>query len=233
MKTYISTLMIAALISVFPLFAAAQNSIDVDGIDVRLPNLNNANDQQLLQQRAKECVRQMNTYISSMTKKQSRDNNGELHPTLQDRQDSKMAALELFLENGDSIMLSNGVKGAPALMETTSRNSSGRVISTTRPVKIYFKRLIDLIIGGKYTDVTITSTDIENMDVTNIVQVGNRYQCVVTYTQDFIGRRGEISAYADRTKKQIVVWFVFYDSPWGREIVPRLGDISCKETQRL
>lgn len=231
MKTIIWILVMAAAFS-FPSFSAAQ-TMNVDGIEVRLPDLKNPDDQRLLQQRAKECVRQMNTYITSMTMKSARDDNGKMRPTLQDRNDCRAAALELFLENGDSIRLSNGVMCSPALMETTSVNSLGRVIATTRPVKVYFSRLIDMITRGKYTDVSITSSDIESMYVTNIQKVGDRYQCVVTYTQDFIGKRGEIKAYADHTKKQIVVWFVYYDSPWGKEIVPRLGDISCKETQRL
>lgn len=224
-------------IAVAILFALAMASthiasaqIVVDGITVQLPDLNNPVHQELLKQRAKECVRQMNTYITSMTKKSVRDGNGEMHPSVQDRNEFRRAALELFLENGDSITLSNGVKGAPALMETSNVRTG---FVNKRPVKDYFQRLINLITRGTYTEVTITSTDIENMDATNIVKVGDRYQCVVTYYQDFIGRRGEISAYADRTKKQIVVWFVPYHSPYGDEVVPRLGDVSAKETTRL
>lgn len=227
-KTSIAAAIIIALVVALPQIAAAQ--ITVDGITVQLPDLNNPAHQELLKQRAKECVRQMNTYITSMTKKSERDVNGEMHPTAQDRNDFRQAALELFLENGDSITLSNGVKGAPALMET-SNVKTGFVNS--RPVKDYFQRLINYIVRGTYTEVTITSTEIENMDATNIVKVGDRYQCVVTYYQDFIGRRGEIRAYADRTKKQIVVWFVPYHSPYGDEVVPRLGDVSAKETTRL
>lgn len=234
MKNFIYILT-AVMVSVFSHTAAAQadRTIDIDGIEARLPDIKNPDDQKLLQQRAKECVRLMNTYITSMTMKTRRNDEGKMRPTLQDRKDCRDAALELFLENGDSIMLTGGVRCSPVLMETTSVNSSGRVIATTRPVKVYFNRLIDMITQGKYTDVSITSSDIESMYVTDIRPDGNRFQCVVTYTQNFIGKRGEIMAYADQTTKRIVVWFEFYDSPWGKEIVPRLGDISCEETKRL
>lgn len=206
----------------------AQNTIFDNGIEIRLPDVNNIADQKLLQQRAKECVKQMNDYITSMTASQI---NG--HPTLNDRYKFRKAALELFLNNGDSIMLANGAKGAPVQMETTSVNSSGKTIKTTRPVKVYFDRLINLIKKGTYTDVKITSTDIENMDATSIKEVGGKYQCVVSYSQDFIGRRGEITAYADRTKKTIVVWFVPEETIWGLEFIPKLGDIAAGETKRL
>ncbi|MBQ9213116.1 MAG: hypothetical protein IJ150_04160 [Bacteroidales bacterium] len=224
MKKIIITLSIVLCFNVLQ----AQNTILDNGIEIRLPDVNNAADQKLLQQRAKECVKQMNDYISSMTASQI---NG--HPTLLDRYKFRKAALELFLFNGDSIELSNGTKSAPVQMETTSVNSSGKTIKTTRPVKVYFDRLINLIKKGTYTDVKITSTDIEGMDVTNIKKVGNRYQCVVSYSQDFIGRRGELMTYADRTKKTITVWFVAEETIWGMEFIPKLGDIAAGETKRL
>ncbi len=206
----------------------AQTTIINEGIEIRLPDVNNEADQKLLQQRAKECVKQMNDYITSMTAKQI---NG--HPTLSDRFKFRKAALELFLNNGDSIELNNGIKGAPVMMETTSVNASGKSIKTTRPIKVYFERLINLIQKGTYTDVTITSTDIEAMDVSKMQKVGDRYQCVVSYSQDFIGRRGEITTYADRTKKTITVWFVTEKTIWGEELVPKLGDIAAGETKRI
>ena len=212
----------------FSLVSVAQNTINVNGIEVRMPNVNNDADQKLLQQRAKECVKQINDYISSMTAKQI-----DGHPTFADRDSFRVNALKLFLQNGDSIELTNGVKTAPAMMETTSLNSQGRTIHTTRPIKDYFQRLINMIKKGTYTDVKITSTDIEGMDVSSIQQVGDRFQCVVSYSQDFIGKRGEIKAYADRTKKTITVWFVVEKSIWGNDLVPRLGDIAADETKRL
>lgn len=224
MKKIILTLIALCLI-VFHNNAKAQ--LIVDGIEVILPDVTNPVHQKLMQQRAKECVKQMNDYISSMTAKQI---NG--HPTLTDRYEFRKAALDLFLDNGDSIHLGNIVV-APAMMETTSKNSLGKTIKTTRPVKVYFDRLIDLIKKGTYTEVTITSTEIENMDVTNIQKVNGRWQCVVSYTQTFIGRRGEMTAYADKTKKTVTVWFVSQHTIWGDEIVPRLGDVAAGETQRF
>ena len=120
------------------------------------------------------------------------------------------------------------------MMETTSKSSKGRTIKTTYPVKVYFDRLINLIIEKRvYTDVTITSTDIEAMDVTSIKKVGDRYQCVVSYSQKFIGKRGELKVYADRTKKTITVWFVVEKTIWGDDLIPKLGDIAAGETTRL
>ena len=120
------------------------------------------------------------------------------------------------------------------MMETTSINSSGKKIKTTRPVKVYFDRLINLIAKGTYTDVKITSTSIEGMTVTSprLDQKG-RYQCVVSYSQDFFGRRGEAKVYADRTKKTIIVYFVPEKTALGVELIPKLGDIAAGETKRL
>lgn len=225
MKKVLITLIIALCFNALH----AQNTIINEGIEIRLPDVNNEADQQLLQQRAKDCVKQMNDYITLMT---ATPKDG--HPTVNDRYKFRKAAITLFLNEGDSIDLGNGIKGAPIMMETTSKNSKGRTIKTTRPVKEYFDRLIRLIVDKRiYTDVTIISTDIEAMDVTNIKKVGDRYQCVVSYYQDFIGRRGDLKVYADRTKKTITVWFVYEEDIFGKELIPKLGDIAAGETIRL
>ncbi len=230
-------ILIAVCIFGFPHVSTAQNGDDI-GDDIvlgilRLPDLQNEADQQLLKQRAKECVKQMNSYITSMTKKAERDEDGEMHPTRQDREDRRLAALQLFLNDGEPIILPDGTVGKPVQMETSVINQ-GRTTTKRQPVKDYFTRLINLIYGNPpyYAELTITSCDIESMDVTNIQRVGDKYECVVTYYQDFIGRRPDFRSYADWTKKQIKVFFVPIISPWGDEIVPRLGDISVKETQR-
>lgn len=225
MKKLLITLSIALCFNALQ----AQTTIVDAGIEINLPDVNNEADQKLLQQRAKECVKQMNDYISSMT---ATPKNG--HPTVNDRYKFRKAAIALFLNEGDSITLENGIKGAPVMMETTSKSSKGRTIKTTYPVKVYFDRLINLIIEKRvYTDVIITSTDIEAMDVTSIKKVGDRYQCVVSYSQEFIGRRGELKVYADRTKKTITVWFVVERTIWGDELIPKLGDIAAGETTRI
>ena len=222
-------LLLTIIIALSTISSYAQDEIVVDSIKIRLPDINNEADRRLLQQRAKECVKQMNDYITSMT---ASPVNG--HPTVKDRYKFRKAALNLFLGNGDSIELANGIKTAPVMMETTSINSSGKKIKTTRPVKVYFDRLINLIAKGTYTDVKITSTNIEGMDVTNIRKdEEGRYQCVVSYSQDFIGRRGEVKVYADRTKKTITVYFVTEKTILGDELVPKLGDIAAGETKRL
>ena len=90
-----------------PYYAVAQDggSIEVEGINVHLPDLGNPRDQEKLKERAKQCVKTMNSYITSMTKKQERDGRGEMHPTMVERKDFRKAALTCFLNNGDSVVI--------------------------------------------------------------------------------------------------------------------------------
>lgn len=231
MKTIIQVI-VSVYICIFSQICTAQ----IDDDKFRWPqNMSNIQDQELFKQRAKECVRMMNTYITSMTKEQSLKK-GLMRPTTQDRWDSRAAALTLFLENGEPIRIvsedGRETYVAPVLMEVSNANTH---TTKTDPVKDYFQHLIELITKKppRYTSVTIASSAIESMDVTSIKPVGNRYQCVVSYTQEFIGKRGEVAVYSDITKKQIVVWFVPQINPYGDKVpVPRLGDISCQETQK-
>lgn len=232
MKT-IQTILIAVCCFGFTLVATAQNDNDIDIEILRLPDLQNESDQALLRQRAKECVKQMNSYITSMTKQAQRDDEGEMHPTRQDREACRLAALELFMNNGEAIILPDGTWGKPVQMETSVIRGSSTT-TKRQAVKDYFTRLIKLVEGTPpyYAELKITSCDIESMDVTKIEKVGDKFQCVVTYYQDFVGRRPDFRSYADWTRKKIVVNFVPIHSPWGDEVVPRLGDISVIETER-
>ena len=229
MKTKLA-IIFALCVLAFPGNAAAQDggSINVEGIEVHLPDLNNPRDQEKLKERAKQCVKTMNSYITSMTKQAERDGRGEMHPTMDERRDFRKAALTCFLNNGDSIIL-EGVKTAPPLMEISTKRGSS-ITYNTRPVKQYFTNLIRLITSGRYTELKITSSDIGNMDCTNIQQVGSRYQCIVCFRQEFIGRRGEVTAIHDHDTKCVTVWFEVIHTQWGDEVEPRLGDTKVTET---
>ena len=228
MKTnlLIISLVLCALTQTNSLMAQSDNSIDVDGIIIHIPDLNNREDQEKLKMRAKQCVRTMNSYVTSMTKKAERDGRGEVHPTLQERRDFRAAALTCFINNGDSIIF-DGVKTSPAMMEISTKRGS-TITYNHRTVKQYFTNLINLIKNGRYTDLSITSSDIPQMKCTNIQRVGNKYQCIVCFTQKFVGRRGEITVTNDNDVKCTTVWFV--TEPDTGEIEARLGDTKVTET---
>jgi len=192
--------------------------------EVILPAGNNLEHQKMFQQRAKDCVGQLVDYISAMTAKQI---NG--HPTLDDIYQYRKSALDLFLYNGDSILLSNGVKIAPVIIETARVRSQGVEIKYIRPVKIYFTRIIDLIKRKTYTDVTLKSAEIVGIDVSNIQKVGDMFQCVVFLSQNFIERRGELKTYC----KANMTITVYFTKICCEEFILKIGDISIVETVRL
>ena len=129
---------------------------------------NQISTQKLIQQRTKECVSQLNDYMSALTAKTT---NG--HPSLHDRYEFRSAILSLLVNDGDSLMLRGGSKIAPVMVETVSVNSSGRQMYNVRPAKVYFDRVIDLIKYGTFTDISVDDCEIYVFDISSITKVGD------------------------------------------------------------
>lgn len=173
--------------------------------------------------RAQETVGQLNDYIKGMVKK---------NLSLDNRNRKKDAALDLFIGKGGPYELA-GVRKEGVKMETTSINAMGRETKNTRLMTIYFKRLIDLIVRGTYTEIIITSTYFYDMDVSRVRQVDDdTFECVVSFSQGFIGKRGENASYVDITKKDVKAYIRKIVTDAGVEYQCTLGDVSAGETQR-
>jgi flagellar basal body-associated protein FliL len=185
-----------------------------------------------LKERAKQCVSQLHDYITGMT---AHSENG--HPSKGDRNTLRKAALNLFLADGDSIVVDmNGPKGSPVQIEITFRSSNNaEPQKKTTAVRDYFTNLIKLVCDShKYTDVKIEYADVELSDVSDPKPISDTlWQCTVAYTQTFIGRRNELTRYADTTKKTIQVYIIVHNTVKGVTVEVRLGDIAANETIRI
>ena len=193
----------------------------VDDIQIILPNPDNPNDKAYFEERAKQVVGQMNNYISTMASKNT---------SSQKRWEKRKDCLGLFVSNGEPFEEEGGRTNI-AKMEVTSLNNSE---TRTAPVKNYFTALINLIEKGKYESITITSTEISQMQVSSLKKLSDTlYQCTVSFAQKFVGIRGERIAYADVTKKTATVYFVKYVTAIGEEFLPYLFNIKANAPQPI
>ena len=202
--------------------AQAFGQTNIDDIDIILPDINNAQDRAMLEGRAKELVGQMNDYISNMVDK---------NETSANRWRFRKDCLGLFIGEGEPLTF-NGVQRDGVKMEVTSVKY-GNTVKNTRLMKVYFTNLINLLEKGTYTSITITSTEVPQMEVSTLKKVSEGiYQCTVTFTQNFLGKRGERGGYGDTTKKSVTVYFVMEETIIGQELIPRLGDVAAGESHR-
>lgn len=91
----------------------------------------------------------------------------------------------------------------------------------------------NLITGLKYyTDVKISSTEVANMKVSDLKQIGtNLYMCTCQYTQRFVGCRDGIPVYTDKTTKTINCYIEKEETEDGTEYVIMLGDVYANYTE--
>ena len=103
-------------------------------------------------------------------------------------------------------------------------------------MKVYFQKLIGLVTGvpPKYTKVTITSSELGEIQVGNLHQINdNLYECIATFYQCFYGERGEVMVYKDYTEKSVKCYVKVVPTPTGKEFETLLGDTKCGESHRL
>lgn len=169
-----------------------------------------------IMRRAAEKVSQMNDYISFMANKKK---------NIGTRQYYKNKALNLFVGRGEAYE-ENGVKKEGVMMEITSikRNSKSR-----RLMKDYFQSLINL----KYQNVSITSTDVADIKVSQLQRIDdNLYVCTVYFEQAFVGYMDGRPAYKDITRKHVKCYIYVEETEEGIEYMVLLGDVTADETRK-
>lgn len=176
----------------------------------------NAVDEQI-RRTAAQRVAQMNDYISFMADKSN---------DMETRQYYKKQALNLFAGRGYNYE-ENGVNKEGVRMEITSVNN-------TRPrsklMRVYFNGLINLT----YQKVSIQSTELASIKVSNLQKVDNNmYVCTCYFDQVFVGYRDGRPVYKDITRKKVKCYIEVQDVEGGpQEYVVLLGDVQAIDTKR-
>lgn len=176
-----------------------------------------------LKRRAAECVAQMNDYISFMSDK-AKD--------LKTRGVYRSEALNLFIAQGEAYEEETTdeyghiqkVHKDGAMMEITSKF---RRRPTHRLIKDYFTALMNM----RYSKVDIQSTDVAEIEVSNLKKVGDgHYTCTCYFEQAFCGYRDGKPVYKDITRKKVECHIFVLDTEEGEMYIVRLGDVTALET---
>lgn len=179
--------------------------------------------EEMLRRRAAQKVGQLGDYIQCMGRK--------LEDMTEEKQKEykeyfRQAALGLFINNGDEYE-EDGIQREGVLMEVTSVNSS---TSSKKLVKTYFAGLI----GMKYSQVTIETTDVANISVSKLQKVDDDlFVCTCYFEQKFCGYRDGAPVYKDITKKKVKCYVKTEQTEDGEEYIVLLGDVTATETIKL
>ena len=196
-----------------------------------------AQDMEVLKQRAKEKVKQLNDYVSFMANPQKANKTRYFY---------KEQAQKLFINDCERfkeiVEYKDGSKEEVwrdgVTMEVVSlRNRKPR----PRPMKEYFRGLITMT----YKSVTIETTDIADMRVSKLQPYGKdengkmMYICSVYFDQAFVGRRGDGSVYKDITHKWVVCYVQVDDvldeetEETYPEYMVKLGDVYVESIENM
>lgn len=182
-----------------------------------LPIMGQSSVDEQIKRTAAQRVAQMNDYISFMADKSN---------DMETRQYYKKQALNLFAGRGYNYE-ENGVNKEGVRMEITSVNN-------TRPrsklMRVYFNGLINLT----YQQVSIQSTELASIKVSNLQKVDNNiYVCTCYFEQVFVGYRDGRAIYKDITRKKVKCYIEIQDVEDGpQEYVVLLGDVQAIDTKR-
>lgn len=183
-----------------------------------LPLMGQSSVDEQIKRTAAQRVAQMNDYISFMADKSN---------DFETRQYYKKQALNLFVGRGGNYE-ENGVNKEGVRMEITSVNN-------TRPraklMRVYFNGLINLT----YQQVSIQSTELASIKVSNLQKVDNNmYVCTCYFDQVFVGYRDGRPVYKDITRKKVKCYVDIQDVEGGpQEYVVLLGDVQAIDTKRI
>ncbi len=167
---------------------------------------------------AAQRVAQMNDYISFMADKEN---------DLETRQYYKKQALNLFAGRGYNYE-EDGINKEGVRMEITSvRNTRPR----SKLMRVYFNGLINL----SYQKVSIQSTELAKIKVSNLQRVDNNlYVCTCYFDQVFIGYRDGVPIYKDITRKKVKCYVEIQEVEGGQhEFIVLLGDVHALDTKRF
>lgn len=210
MKNYLKGILSVMLLACFSLAGSAQD-IEKEMAD-----------------RAAQKVALFGEYIKDIARKH--DESGKV-VELQERLYYCGKALNLFIGKGDSYY-ENGIERAGVTMETTSVNRSSK---SRRLLKNYLNGLANL----RYSEVSIETTDVANIKVSNLQQIGeNTFVCTCSIYQTFVGYRDGRPVYKDITRKNIKCYIIREEivkdgGDRGYEFIVLLGDVTASETRRI
>lgn len=194
-------------------------------------------DIEVLKQRAKEKVKQLNDYISFMANPQKDSKTRYYY---------KAEAQKLFIN--DCERFKEIVEYRDGSKEEVWREGVTMEVASLRsrkprpkPMKEYFRGLITMT----YKSVTIETTDIADMRVSKLQPYGRdedgkmMYICSVYFDQVFVGRRGDGGVYKDITHKWVVC-YVQVDEVLNEETgdtypeyMVRLGDVHVESIETM
>lgn len=183
-----------------------------------LPTMGQTSVDEQIKLTAAQRVAQMNDYISFMADKEN---------DLETRQYYKKQALNLFAGRGYDYE-EEGINKEGVRMEITSVNN-------TRPrsnlMRVYFNGLINL----SYQKVSIQSTELAKIKVSNLQKVDNNlFVCTCYFDQVFIGYRDGVPIYKDITRKKVKCYVEIQEVEGGQpEFIVLLGDVHALDTKRL
>lgn len=182
-----------------------------------IPDLNNPKEREKLEQTAKDQVE----YFINCLERITDQNYG-----IDKRRRKIKDALDLFIGEGYPFKLDD-IEQEAVKIEITSTTKS----DTTYYIRHYLHNLCD-IADKYYTYVSIKAVDV--LKCSDIKQYNDTlYVCTVSFTQKFFARRGEVSQYADYTRKHVKVFLMpGYDNE-GYGLVAKLGDVSASETTKI
>lgn len=172
------------------------------------------NKQDLLRNRAAQKVGQMCDYIEFMA---NPENDLETRSYYCDK------ALNLFINRGNAYE-EDGIMKEGVLMEVSSVNRKSKL---PKLMKKYFIGLMNL----KYQKVVIESTDVSEIEVSNLREVDNYYVCTCYFEQAFCGYRDGRPVYRDITRKKVKCYIYVEQTERGEEYIVMLGDTTVTETR--
>jgi len=179
--------------------------------------------QDLIALRAQQKVKQMTNYIEYMASKEE---------SYEDRMEYRTLALNLFIGHGEPYTLNDATRRGVYMQITSKLRKKPR----ERLMKDYFTGLINM----RYSKVTIESTDIKDIKVSDLKKVGeHEYECTCTFVQAFCGYRDGRPVYKDITKKRVTCHVLEEetvtvtetgDIKTEYEYIVLLGDVEALET---
>ncbi|MBR1476086.1 MAG: hypothetical protein IJ724_10015 [Muribaculaceae bacterium] len=213
MKTIRIILCIAAIVAAG--VAHAQGLVEIDQM---LMGEGSSLPEQMIEQlrlRAAEKVGVMNQNITFM---------GDKNNPIDTRRYYRKQALNLFVGFGYEYT-KDGQYCDGVTMETTSKYRRNK---TRKLIRDYFEALI----GLRYSQVKIESTDVAAMKVSNLKKVADdEYVCTCTFDQAFCGYRDGRPVYKDITTKRVICHIKLEQTIDGLEAVVMLGDVEALETK--
>lgn len=171
----------------------------------------------MLKRRAAQKVGQMCDYIELIA---NPENSVKARAYYRDN------ALNLFINGGEAYE-ENGRQKDGVRMEVTSVNRKGK---TSRLIKDYLNGLMNM----KYSKVTISTTDVANIRVSDLKKIDDdTYMCTCYFEQTFCGYRDGKPVYRDITRKKVQCFLKAEPTEEGTEYIVMLGDITALDTRRI